>query len=246
MIKNMVIRDLKVKYQRSLLGFLWTLLNPLLLFVIYIIVFSQVVRLEIPHYWAFLLSGLFAWNFFAQSIVTASNAIRYNANLTTRIYFPQEVLIVSSVLSKLVEFGLELFILLGIFLIFYPKIYLLNLFFLPVVVLIQTILIIGLVFPLSCLMVFFKDMEHILSLLMTGWFFLTPIFYPDFLIPTVYLKYFELNPMFDLISLYRSLLYQGELPDVIQLFRSCSVSILFFLVGYNIFNRYKALFAEVA
>jgi ABC-2 type transport system permease protein len=245
MIKNLVIRDFKVKYQRSFLGLFWTLLNPLLLFGIYIIVFSQVVRLGVSNYWVFLLSGLLAWNFFAKSLETASNAITYNADLTTKIYFPQEVLVISSAFSKLIEFGLELLILLGFLFFFYHKISFISLIFIPLIVLIHYFLILGLAFPLSCLMVFYKDMDHILSVLLTGWFFLTPVFYPDSLIPSEFSFYFRLNPMYGIIYLYRSVLYQATLPNWDQFLLCGVVSIIFFLGGYYLFNRYKGFFAEI-
>ncbi len=121
LVWNLTARDLKVKYQRSWLGFLWTLMNPLVTIAILVTVFSYVVRLPITHYWAFLISGYFVWNFFSQTLNGGVQAAVGNAYLSRSAYFPQEVLVVSAAFARMIEFLGELAIVMAILVLFHHK-----------------------------------------------------------------------------------------------------------------------------
>ena len=245
LLKNLVVRDVKVKYQRSALGFLWTLLNPLFVATIYVFVFSNIMRFGVSGYWAFLLSGFFAWNFFSMTITSGSDVIFANRSIITRVAFPHEILVISITLAKLIEFVCELFIVIflvgGFYLHRLPG----SLLALPLVITIQFLMTLGLVFPLACLRVFYKDVEQVLPIAMTGWFFLTPVVYMPEMMPKQYSFILALNPMTGIITAYHDIFYHARFPDPQALLRTGLIALAVFLAGYWIFTRVKKVFAEV-
>jgi ABC-2 type transport system permease protein len=244
-IKNLIVRDIKVKYKRSFLGFLWTLINPLVMAAIYIFVFSTVLRPGVSKYWAFLISGFFAWNFFALALTSGSDAIHFNKSIVTKVYLPHEILVLSSTLSKLIEFLFELAIIVPIIAYFHLGRLPLSLSALPLMLLIQLLLALGLALPLCCLRVFYKDVEQIIPLMMTGWFFLTPIVYTTEMVPKQYLPYIALNPMSAIISAYHDIFYLAKFPETHLVLNMSLSAVVIFTIGYAIFNRYKRTFAEI-
>lgn len=244
-IKNLTLRDIKVKYKRSSLGFLWTLLNPLCTAGIYIFVFSQIMRPGIPDYWAFLLSGFFSWNFFAMSLTSGADVISANRSIVTRVAFPHEILVVSNTVSKLVEFFFELLILIPLISVFYLQRVPAAIAVLPLLVIIQIIMTIGVVLPMACLKVFYKDVDQVLPILVTAWFFLTPVVYTEKMVPPGIGPILALNPMRGIISAYHDVLYYGRFPDPYGLLATTVAALVIFVVGYWIFNHYKSIFTEI-
>lgn len=246
LLRRFVIRDLKVKYQRSLLGLLWTLLNPLLTVAILVTVFTYVIRVQIDHYWAFLISGFFVWNFIQQNLFHAASILREHATLNRSIYFPREILILSASLAKLVEFLLETAIVLVVLFLFYYHTAPASLVLLPLLILIQWLLAIGLMFPLAIISVMFYDVQPAVPIAMMSLFYLSPVFYPVEMIPETAHPYYYLNPIVGVLRLFHVVLYKGGWPSIALLGLASAVAVTTCLIGYMIFHRYKEICVEIA
>jgi ABC-type polysaccharide/polyol phosphate export permease len=243
LIQSLVIRELKARYRGSLLGFLWSFLNPLLLISVYTLVFSFYFRYAMDHYVVFLFSGLLPWLWFSSSLQEASTSILAGGNLVKKVLFPAEVLPIVMVLSNLTNFLLGL-----------PLVFLLSLYFgfkvhtgflaLPLIVLIQMILTVGLALMLSSLCVHFRDIQHILANVLTLWFFVTPVIYRVLDIPEKWRFTLLLNPIATLVIAYQDIIYYGRSPDYRELAWVAMVGCVFYVMGYLIFERLRGTFAE--
>jgi lipopolysaccharide transport system permease protein len=248
LIANLVIRELKARYKRSILGFLWTLLNPLAMMLVFTIVFTVLMpNNQIPNYPLFLLCGLLPWNFFSAGVMVSINSIVGNADLVKKVYFPREALPLSSVLANLVNFLLALLVLFVVMAVFKsrlsPWIWLL-----PLVILVQTCFILGIALMLSTVNVFYRDTLMIMDVVMLAWFFLTPIIYPATYLPRSYEIFgytinvqrliYILNPMASLVAAYRDLLYWGYRTNLDFLFRTAVTAVAVLILGYAVFIRY--------
>ncbi|MBA4157426.1 MAG: ABC transporter permease [Gemmatimonadetes bacterium] len=245
MLRSLVVRNLKVKYQRSALGFVWTLLNPLLTVGILIAVFSFIVRIQIPNYWAFLVSGYFVWNFIQQMLAAGTHVISEHAPLRRSAAFPSEVLILGATASRLAEFAVELSLALLLLVIFHHGGVPFSFVLLPLLVVLQLLMAMGFVMPLAALAVFYYDIQHALPAALLTLFYVSPVFYPANMVPEAMQSLYFLNPIAGLLTLYHSVLYEGVFPAPGQLAAVTVVSCLVFLGGYVVFNRYKTVFAEV-
>lgn len=254
LIRNLVVRDLKVRYRSSILGVAWSWLNPLLMMVVYTLLFTVFMEnREIAHYPVFVLCGLLPWNFFQDSIMQSTTSIVGNSHLIKKVYFPREVLPISVVLSNLVNFVIALPV---FFVLAYATGARMTwaILLLPVTLLIQVLLTTGLGFLLSTLNVFFRDTQIILGVLMLAWFFLTPVFYPIGTVPdqatvlgvtfNAQLWLRRLNPMASIVASYRDILYWGEPTGLDFLARTTITAALVFVAGYLIFCRFQSLFGE--
>lgn len=243
--RGLVVRNLKVKYQHSLLGFVWTLLNPLLTVAVLVAVFTYVVRISMPAYWAFVLSGYFVWNFVQQMVSTGAYVLAEHAPLRRSAAFPSEVLVYAATTSRLVEFAVELALALVALTVFLhggvPSSYVL----LPVLLMTQALLAIGLTMPLACLSVFYRDVQHALPIALLILFYVSPVFYPASLVPEAVRSVYLLNPVAALLTAYQIVLYEGRWPSASLLLGAAAASIAIAALGHAVFNRYKRLFAEL-
>lgn len=253
LIANLVLRDLKARYKNSVFGFLWSLLNPLGMMLVFTIVFTVLLPSQVERYPIFLLCGLLPWNFFSAGVMVGITSITGNANLVKKVYFPREVLTISSVLANLVNYLLGLLVLFGVLLItrsvFSPWLWLL-----PVVILIQTCFVLGVALVLSTLNVFYRDTIMIMDVVMLAWFFLTPVVYPIASLPTDYRFWgmtidvhrwmYILNPMASLVAAYRDLLYWGYRTDLDFLARTAVTAIAVLAFGYWFFVHFRDRFGE--
>lgn len=243
-IRNLVVRDLKVRYRNSILGFAWSLLNPLLMMIVFTVVFSVLLGQSNPLYPIFILVALLPWNFTASSVIGGVNSIVGNAHLVKRVYFPREILPASLVLSNFVNFALALPMLFVLKLIlgsaFSPYILLL-----PVFMILQTLFLVGIAFIVSGLNVYFRDTEVIVDVFMLAWFFLSPIVYNmEDLSPTNSAILYWVNPMASLISSYRLILYNNAPPDALFLIRTIITCVATLVIGYVFFRRVAPNFGE--
>lgn len=260
LVENLVVRDLKVRYKSSVLGFLWSLVNPLLLMGVFTIVFTVMLpNMTIPKFPVFVLCALLPWNFFSRSVATALNSIVENGNLVKKVYFPREILPISTVLSSFVNFLLSFIVLFVLLLAFRVPITI-WLAYLPLIMLVQVAFTTGIALILATLNVFYRDTGVIMEVIMQAWFFLTPVFYPITLLPEwrevwgvavpIRRLTYILNPMASIIASYRSVLYgftngSPPAPPALDFFsRTILTSLVFLLVGYCLFARYSRRFAE--
>jgi lipopolysaccharide transport system permease protein len=254
LIQSLVGRELKARYRGTVLGFLWSFINPLLLMIVYTAVFGLILQSRDPNfmnkpgfYALFLFSGLLPWQWFASSSLESSSVLMTNGNLIKKILFPAEVLPVVTVTANMVNFLFSLPILfiliplLGWHFSFY-------IFFLPVVIFIQYIYCLGFSLLISALTVHFRDIRDILANLLTFWFFSTPVIYslnlPQLQSSPALRALLNLNPMTHIIGGYHSVLFYGELIHWKKLGITFLVSLVLFWVGYSVFDRLRDSFPE--
>jgi len=247
---NLVVKELKVRYKNSVLGFLWALLNPLLMMIVFTIVFSILMKGAIrqEHYPLFLLCGYLPWIFFNTSISESTTSISLNGTLINKVYFPREFLPISKTLSSLVNFILSTSVLIPFLLIFGIKLKW-YIIFLPIVIILQLLFTIGLGLFFSSVNVFFRDVGNLIEILMLTWMFLTPLWYPIQLVKDSAPKYvyiYLLNPMASFVAVYRFILFNPDLEYILS-YATIVVTIstfIFFFGGYWIFNRLEPDFAK--
>jgi len=261
LMRNLVVRDLKVRYKNSVLGFLWSLVNPLLMMLVFTVVFQVMLpNYPIHAYPIFILCALLPWNWFAASLNQAIPSIVNSAHLIKKVYFPREVLPLSVVLANGVNFLLALLVLFALIPFFGIPLTRWALF-LPLIILIQLVFTAGLALILATVNVFYRDTGVIMEVVLLAWFFLTPIFYPiTFVPPQVTILgilwpmrrlVYILNPMASLISAYRVVLWGSPLdggppgpPAFDFLARTAVTAALVLLIGYLVFARYSPRFGE--
>jgi len=242
-------KELKVKYRGSVLGFFWSLLNPILTMLVYTFVFSIVLRGGIEQFAVFLICAMLPFNFLSNSVNYGAGCIISNGNLVNKIYFPREIIPLSIVLSNLINFFFELaalFIVLGVMgYRFYMYLYLL-----PVLIFIQFFLVVGMTFLVSALNVFFRDLQHLITIIMMVWFFGTPIIYPLSMVPEKYRIFLKINPMTIYADYYRNIFYyvkyqeNAGFPSTLDTLMALGITILIFFIGYFVFKRLEPRFAE--
>ncbi len=242
----LVMRDLKIKYQRSPIGFIWTLLNPLCTSLILIAVFTYIIKVPVAHYWAFLLSGYFVWNFMQQVLIQSTNLLRDHANLRRNIAFPSEILIWSASFSRLLEFLIEISLVMIGLVVFHHQAIPASLVLFPLLIVIQVFLTVGLMFPLSTLSVFFHDVSYALPVVIFTLFYISPVFYPVDMIPEALRPYCFLNPFSGILTLYHAVLYDGLWPSISMLGSVFGSAMVICVLGYAIFHRFKNTCVEIA
>lgn len=243
MLINLVSKELRARYKGSVFGFLWTFFNPLLMLIVYSVVFSFITRSNIKNYAMFLFVALLPWNYLSASLLQGAGSLVYNANLIKKVYFPREVLPLSIVLANLVNYLLSLLILIPALLIFRVRLTSALLAF-PLVLLVETFLITALVLIVSVVNVYFRDLEHITGVFVTMWFFLTPVLYSPDIIPPSMRTLFNLNPMTPIINAYRDVFFNGVWPDVEMLAILVFGYFLLFLGSLAVFERLQRGVAE--
>jgi lipopolysaccharide transport system permease protein len=245
LIRVLVVRNIKVKYQRSALGLLWTLLNPLLMLLILMAVFTHIVRIPIPDYWAFLLSGYFVYHCIAQIMTASSLVYLEHATMVRSIAFPVEAPVVAATLSRLFEFMIELGLTLVLIILFRHGGIPLSFVLMPWLLLLLLLLTLGLAMPVAALSVFYYDVRHMLPALLAALFYISPVFYSVDLVPEMLRPIYYINPIAYLLNIFHIVLYDGGVPSFLLLAGVTTLVAATFLVGYALFNRSKHLFAEV-
>lgn len=250
LISIMVGRNLKIRYKRSVLGFFWTLLNPLFFIIIYA-VFLKILKCydkDNPLFLPMLVTGVITWQFLAMCLNDSLGSILGNSNLVARTVFPRIILPLSMTISNLVNFLLSLVILIGYAAILkaggFAHVHFHFLVLLPVVIVTQFALCLGLGLFLSALNVFFRDTEHIVSVVLLAWFFLTPIIYPLMAIPAEYQRLAFLNPMTGIVTAYRTTLLGTEVMAPRLTVMSFVIAWLICFAGIAFFQRVQKRFVD--
>jgi lipopolysaccharide transport system permease protein len=244
LVTSLTIKDIKVRYKRTYLGYAWSLLNPLVYAVTYWIAFKAILNVRIEGYFVFLLAGLFPWQWLANSMMLAPNAFLVNSPLVKKIYFPRHLLVVSSVLTEGLHFALCV-----------PMLALLVILFnrghvtwswvwgVPMLLLLQGVTIYGIALAVASLNVFFRDLERILALAMTVLFFLTPVIFERTMVPPLFQPLINFNPFTPLVVGWRALFLGGAVDwnaaGHAAVFASIAV-----IVGHLVFRRLQWKFAE--
>lgn len=244
MIFSLVHRDIRGRYKGSVLGFFWTFLNPLLQLMVYTIVFSIMMKNGIEKYYLFLFIALVPWIFFSSCISGGSTCVLAQQDMVKKIYFPREVLPIAYVTSQFVNMLLTFVVVFAVIIVSGTGFHPLALLFLPVVMLVEYLLVIGITFFVSAVTVYFKDMQYILNIVAMVWMYMTPVLYHESIVPKNYLGLYKLNPVTPIIIAYRDILYYKRIPDMGNLVSAIVLGVIFLFVGTISFSRMKRHFAE--
>lgn len=249
LIWSWAYRIVRARYQQSLLGGLWAIIQPAVMVIIFSVIFTVFVPVDTKGtpYMVFSYVAMVPWTLFSSSFSDMVESLVGNMNLVSKIYFPREILPISSLLARLVDFAIAFCVIIILIIYFQMKVYFLGWLLLPVILLIQILLALGLGFLGAALNVFYRDVRHLITLGLQLWFYASPIIYP---VSTVkehlgayYYLYF-LNPMAGVLEAYRSVILYQQLPGA-YIFLSSGVALLLFLVGYWFFKRVEFQFADV-
>lgn len=244
MISGLVRRNLRGRYKGSVLGFLWTFINPFLQLLVYTMVFSIIMRSNVEKYYLFLFVALIPWLFFSSSVAGGCNCILEQQSLVTKIYFPREVLPIAHVTSGFVNM---LYCFVVVFIVVFLAgipLKLSAILCLPVIMLVEYLLSLGFALLLSAITVYCRDMSHIMGIIVMAWQFLTPVMYSVSDVPETLHSIFYANPMTSVIIAYRDILYWGRVPDLSALGLAFGDAIVFLVLGFVVFGRLKRGFAE--
>lgn len=243
---ELVKREIRARYKQSILGYAWVILVPLLNLLVLTVVFSYFIRIPTggTPYVIFLFTGLVPWTFTANSISFATQSVISNTSLITKIYLPREVFPIATILAKMVDFLLTCLVLVALLIIFGVS-FKLTMLFVPVIFFFHFLLVVGISLFLSALNVFFRDVENVIGVLLTIWMYITPILYPQELIPSAFVPFFNLNPMMPIINAYRNTILYGMMPAWQSFAYAIGVSTLTFVLGYRFFKNRSRYFADV-
>jgi ABC-2 type transport system permease protein len=241
LIWALALKDLRVRYKRSVLGFLWALLNPLMMMIILTIVFSMVMRIAISHYSVFLISALLPWTFFSQALSYSVDSIVGNGELLKKLYIGKSVFPVAAVLANLINFLLSLIPLVPLLLVLRFPIHW-TWVYLPFPLICLMAFALGFGFLCATANVFFRDVAHIIQIVLSAWFYFSPIIYPLDLVPQRYHLLFHLNPMLYILNGFRMAIYYGMLPTEQSAAMCLACGLAFLVLGYLVFRRYQDTF----
>ncbi|MFC7679255.1 ABC transporter permease [Paenibacillus sp. GCM10028914] len=240
---NFTNKEIKLKYKNSILGFLWSFLNPLVMLGIYTFVFKYVIKIQIEDFELFLFSGLISWTFLNSTIVMSSNSLINQGNLIKKVYFPREVIPLSVVFSNFINYMVMIVIIFLATLLIQGEVSS-HIYLLPLIIGITILFTTGLSLIVSIMTVKYRDVSYLVEVLLLFLFYMTPIVYSQELVPTEYLYLISLNPFNWMVSLHRAVFLPGinfEWTDFNALF---VVSLLVFWIGYSLFKKKEMSIVE--
>ncbi len=245
LLLNLAHREISQRYKQSILGYAWVILNPLFQLLVLTFVFSTIFRISsfnVP-YVIFLIVGLLPWNFFSQSLSSAANSLVGNSSLITKIYFPREILVYATIIAKMVDFFYSSLVLIFFFIFYKIPLPPQSVWFIPIFI-IQLIFTAALSLLISSFNLFYRDIQYLLNLIVSLWFYLTPVIYPVEQFPEKYRFIFMLNPMSVIINGYRQTVLGGGEPNLQSLAIAAITSIVFFIISFLIFKKSEGQFAD--
>lgn len=244
MIFSLVKKELRGRYKGSVLGFLWTFINPLLQLFVYTFVFSIILPNGIEKFYLYLFVGLVPWLFFSGSLTGGSVSIIAQKDMVKKIYFPREIMPISYVTSGFVNMLFCFIIIFAVVIISGVGLNFKALLCLPIVMLVEYILALGGAMLTSALTVYFRDLEYILGILTMAWMYFTPIVYSVDQIPEFIRPFYGLNPMTPIIVAYRDILYSAQVPQLETLLSGFILGVIVLIIGCIVFNKLQKGFAE--
>jgi len=245
---QMVGREVKSRYKQSILGYFWVILNPLAQMLVMSFAFSIILRIptnaasNIP-YSIFLFVALLPWNLFANSLSSSAASLVSSASIITKVYFPRTILVLSTIIAKIIDFLFALIILI-IYMIIYQIPINLNILWVIPIFFIQQIFTLGLSLFFAASNLLYRDIQYLLTLIITLWLYLTPVIYPADIVPDKFKIFFQLNPMAVIINAYRQTVLGGGSPNLLSLSIALTVSILTLYAGFSYFKSREKIFAD--
>ena len=243
LIKELTLSDFKLRYKGSLLGLVWSFLKPLLMLLTFYVVFSLIIKLEINNYVLFLFLGIILWNFFADSTVLSMNNLLSKRDLIKKVYFPREILVISSCLNAFLNLLFSLFIFIFFLFLFKIEITIYFLLFIPILISLF-ILSLGFSYLLSSLYVKYRDLDHLWGIVLSIGFWITPIAYSIDFVPKNYLTLYMLNPFARIITDSRDILIYNKIDSIWSILITFLISIAIYLLGYYVYKKRSLYFAE--
>jgi lipopolysaccharide transport system permease protein len=235
--------DFKQRYKNSVLGYFWSLLEPLLMFAILYIVFSNLMRVQVEYYQLFLLQGIIMWNFFARSTSASLVLLTGKPQLVKKVYFPRDILVISGCITALLMSIFESIVFMA-FLLFFKIPLSLNILYLPVIISLFFIIALGTSLALAALNVYYRDFQYIWALVLQIGFFATPVIYPLSVFPPDLLKILSYNPLAQIIFLARDVTLYSKVPNTASFVFAVCIAVVILAIGYAIFMRLEPRFAE--
>jgi lipopolysaccharide transport system permease protein len=240
---KLAISEFKLRYKNSVLGFFWSLAEPLLMLTVLYVVFTNLMRVNVEHYQLFLLMGIISWNMLSRGTTMSLNCILGRASLVQKIYFPREVLVMSSCITAFLMTLLEL-VVFGAFMVAFKVMPGITILYSPLVLIIEFLLILGMSFGLAAINVYYRDVQYIWAVFLQAGFFAAPIIYPMSIIPEKYVWIIRLNPMTRIIDMLReSVIYSGS-PVLLDWIFIIMAAFSLLVMGYLIFLKLEPGFAE--
>nr|AIF16785.1 polysaccharide ABC transporter permease (ABC-2.P) [uncultured marine thaumarchaeote KM3_74_H09] len=240
---NFAVYDLKIRYRNSILGVLWSFIEPLLLLAVLFVVFSTMFKFEIPNFPIYLLLGIVCYRFFQNGTTLALNSLTNRSSTITQIYFPRSIPGLSAGITSAIMLVFELMVL-GIFMAAFQFIPTITILLLPLVLMLELLLILGIALPLSVLNAKFKDTEFIWGVVLSAGFFLTPIFYQFDMLPEAIQNVLQFSPMVQIVTMAHHVVLYGMLPSVNTVLYAVGSISAITVIGYLIFRKYQAKIAE--
>jgi lipopolysaccharide transport system permease protein len=240
---KLAISDFKLRYKNSILGFLWSLIEPLLMLAVMYVVFTNLMKVNIEHYQLFLLAGIISWNMLSRGTSMGLNSIVGKPSLVKKVYFPREVLVVSSCITAFLMTLLE-FVVFGLFMIIFAVSPTKTVIYFPLIMFAELLLIIGISLSLSVLNVYYRDVQYMWGVILQIGFFATPIMYPISIFPEKYLHIIRLNPMTEIIDVLRGSLIYSTPPQILDIVHIVGSIFVILFVGYIIFLKFEPKLAE--
>ena len=241
LLKELVSRDIKIKYRRSVLGVLWTVLNPLFMMIILSIVFSNLFKFDIENYPVYILSGQVIYNFYSESTTSAMSAMLDNASLLKKVYIPKYLFVMSRVMSSIINVLASHCALLIVMLVTGVELHWTIILF-PVPILLLTLFCFGFGLILATIAVKFRDIIHLYGVFVTGLMYLTPVIYALSLLPSALYKIVRINPITNYLMIYRDIMLNGVLPDPLQLLIAAAEGIAVLAIGLVFFAKKQDTF----
>lgn len=239
----LVQRDFRGRYKHTHVGMLWAVLNPLMYLLIFYFVFQIVLKVQVPHYASFVFTGILSWNWFQSALVQSTGSISFNPGLVTQPGFPVAALPVSATGTQFLNLLLSVPIL-AVLLALEGAPFTLSYVFLPIIVAVQFALTLAIAYLLAALNVRYRDVEHILPILLQLGYFITPIFYTVDRVDPAYRWAFTINPMFHVVHAYRTVILEGRNPEMVPLFALALFSLLLLAFAFSHFEKAKFQFLE--
>lgn len=233
LLKQLVRRDILTRYKRSVLGVAWTMLNPLGTMLIMSFVFSNLFK-TVGNYSIYLLSGLLVWNFFAQSTNAAMSGLVWGGSLMKQIYVPRTIFGISAIGTAMVNMVLSLVPLLLVIIVTRSPIYW-TIILVPILIMLLAAFSIGVGLTISTLAVFFPDVLEMYQILLMAWMYLTPIMYPEDIIPARFVGIYRINPMFWMVKLFRAIVYEGRVPLISEIWPALAWAFGALILGWIFF-----------
>jgi lipopolysaccharide transport system permease protein len=243
LIKKLAISDFKLRYKNSILGFFWSLLEPLLMLLVLYVIFTNLMKVNVEHYQLFLLMGIISWNMLARGTTMSLNSILGKPSLVQKVYFPREVLVISSCITALLMTLLE-FAVFGVFMLIFKVMPGITIIYFPLILFAEFLLVLGLSLGLAALNVYYRDMQYIWAVVLQAGFFAAPIIYPISIIPEKYLWIIRLNPMTRIIDMLRGSVIYSTSPIFGDGIFILAAALIVLAAGYLIFLRLEPGFAE--